>query len=76
MNESLPKNILLATDGSEEAILLARAVTDMCAGTGSEVHVVHALQPLLRYAYPGITVEVYSPVYDARERAGRDLLDE
>lgn len=71
-----PTKILLATDGSEDAILAARAATDLCAATGSEVHVVHALQPLPRYAYPGVTAEVYSRVLEVREGAARDQLDE
>jgi nucleotide-binding universal stress UspA family protein len=75
MNESLPKKILLATDGSEDAILSARAASDISATAGSGVHVVHALQPLPRYAYPGVTAEVYSRVLEVRERAARDLLD-
>lgn len=75
MNESLPKKILLATDGSEDAILAARAASDISAADGSRVHVVHALQPLPRYAYPGVTAEVYSRVLEVRERAARDLLD-
>src|SRR5918998_3806815 len=75
MNESLPKKILLATDGSEDAILSARAASDISAAAGSGVHVVHALQPLPRYAYPGVTAEVYSRVLEVRERAARDLLD-
>jgi nucleotide-binding universal stress UspA family protein len=37
-----PAKILLATDGSEDAALAARAAADMARKTGSELHVVHA----------------------------------
>jgi hypothetical protein len=38
-----PTNILLATDGSEEAELAARTAVDLAGKTGSELHVVHVL---------------------------------
>ena len=38
---TLSANILLATDGSEEAVLAARAAAELSAKTGSELHVVH-----------------------------------
>ena len=37
-----PTKILLATDGSEEAVLAARSAVDIANKTGSELHVVHA----------------------------------
>jgi nucleotide-binding universal stress UspA family protein len=37
-----PTRVLLATDGSEDAALAARAAADVCEKTGSELHVVHA----------------------------------
>ncbi len=71
------RRILLATDGSEDAALAARAAADISKGTSSELQVVHALQPLSPYVYPaGVTPEVYSQVRDLREREARDLLDE
>jgi nucleotide-binding universal stress UspA family protein len=36
-----PTKILVATDGSEEAILAARTAADIADKTGSELHVVH-----------------------------------
>lgn len=39
--DEFPKGILLATDGSEEAILAARAAADLSARSDSELHVVH-----------------------------------
>jgi nucleotide-binding universal stress UspA family protein len=38
-----PTNILLATDGSEEAELAAQTAADLASKTGSELHVVHVL---------------------------------
>ena len=40
----LPKTILLATDGSEDAALAARAAVDLAMGAGAELHVAHAWQ--------------------------------
>ena len=68
--------ILLATDGSDDSLSAALAVSDICAGTGSGLHVVHTLEPLPRYAYPGLTPEVYADIRDARERDGRELLND
>jgi len=41
---ALPMRILLATDGSEDAALAARAAVDLAMGAGAELHVVHAWQ--------------------------------
>jgi nucleotide-binding universal stress UspA family protein len=38
----MPETVLLATDGSKDAALAARAAVDVCEGTGAELHVVHA----------------------------------
>ena len=37
----MPAKVLLATDGSKDAALAARAAVDVCEGTGAELHVVH-----------------------------------
>lgn len=37
----MPEKVLLATDGSKDAALAARAAADACEGTGAELHVVH-----------------------------------
>ena len=63
-----PPIVLLATDGSDDASLAARAATDLCKTTGSELHVVHAWQ------------SVSSTHFDAFLRAqfekeGREVLD-
>jgi nucleotide-binding universal stress UspA family protein len=71
----LPKKILLATDGSEDAALAARVVIDIAATGGSEVHVIYVLEPLTRYAYPGVTPDIYSLVDAARRERANKLLD-
>jgi nucleotide-binding universal stress UspA family protein len=74
---ALPEKILLATDGSEDAALAARiAAADLSTRAGSELRIVHVLEPLPRYAYPGVTAEVFSYVFDEMRRESRDLLDE
>jgi nucleotide-binding universal stress UspA family protein len=39
-----PDKVLLATDGSEDAVLAAAAAIDLTGETGAELHVVHAWQ--------------------------------
>ena len=39
---TLPTRILLATDGSQDATVAARAAIDLCEAPGSDLHVVHA----------------------------------
>jgi nucleotide-binding universal stress UspA family protein len=70
----LPKMILLATDGSDDAALAARATKDIAATAGATVHIVHVLEHLPRYAYPGVTPEIYAHVYDERSRLAEELL--
>ena len=76
MVSTLPTRILLATDGSEDAALAARAAADLSKATGSELHVVHVLPRFPRHAYPGITPEVYSYVLDETYEEARRLLEE
>ena len=71
-----PTKILLATDGSEDATLAARAAADLSTETGSELHVLHVLPRFPRHAYPGITPEVYSYMMDETYKEARRLLDE
>lgn len=41
-----PNKVLLATDGSEDAALAARAASDLSIRSASELHVVHVWQPV------------------------------
>ena len=68
-----PTKILLATDSSKEAVLAARAAVEIAEKTGSELHVVHAWQPLPHYAYPSLAPEEYAPPY---EEGARQILEE
>ena len=74
MSEVSPGKILLATDGSEDAVLAARVAAGVSVTTGREVHVVHVLEPIPRYAYPGVTPEIYSLVDTERKERARELL--
>lgn len=53
-----PAKVLLATDGSEEAVLAARTAADMAASTDSELHVVTVGQGPLD---PSYRIEAYVP---------------
>ena len=74
--EGFPTRMLLATDASEGAGRAALAAVDVSKRTGSELHVVHVLPQFPRYAYPGITPQIYSYVLDSTLREAHDLLDE
>jgi nucleotide-binding universal stress UspA family protein len=55
-----PARILLATDGSEEAHLAARAAIEVANKTGSELHALHVGSPggaSPPHPYPGVTEE-------------------
>lgn len=64
--------ILLATDGSKDAELAAKATVDLSKRTGAELHVVHAWRPLPHYAYPSLVPEGYQPPY---EEGARKILE-
>src|SRR5215210_8576739 len=71
---SLPRRILLATDGSEEAKLLAGPAVEFARSTGSELHMVH-IKPLpLTPPYPEVLGWREDLGWDERE--ARELLDE
>jgi nucleotide-binding universal stress UspA family protein len=57
-----PTRILLATDGSKDAVLAARAAADLSKATGAELHLVYAWQVGV-----GPRLEAY-----LRRQAGRD----
>src|SRR3712207_1978482 len=70
---SLPRRILLATDGSEEAELAAVAV-DFAKSTGSELHVVHVKLLPLTPPYPEVVG--WSEDLEWAEREAWELLEE
>lgn len=71
----LPERVLLATDGSENAALAATIAADLSARAGAELRVIHVLEPLPRFAYPGVTPEIYSLAFGERRLEAQDLLD-
>ena len=66
--ETFPTRILLATDGSEDSTVAARAAAGISRTTGSELHVVHAWRSLPHYAYPSLVFEGYHPPYEEGAR--------
>jgi nucleotide-binding universal stress UspA family protein len=62
----LPKKVLLATDGSEDARLAARAAASLAGNAGAELHVVHAWQSV---PHPAIDTDYY-------EEGARRVLEE
>jgi nucleotide-binding universal stress UspA family protein len=63
---SLPEKILLATDGSEDARLAARAAATLSDRGGAQLHIVHAWQSV-----PNAVID-----FDAYEEAAGRLLEE
>jgi nucleotide-binding universal stress UspA family protein len=64
--QMFPAKILLATDGSEDSRLAARAAADLSDKAGAELHVVHAWQSV---PHPVIDADYY-------EAGARKLLKE
>ena len=72
-----PTKILLATDGSEESIPAARTAVELANGTGSELHVAHAISTAPQRPYPRYYERARSEDLLQRKRlAALTLLDE
>ena len=65
----MPEKVLLATDGSKDAALAARAAVDVCEGTGAELHVVHVW-------FPVTTARLRPFMRTELKRLGNELLEE
>jgi nucleotide-binding universal stress UspA family protein len=65
----MPEKVLLATDGSKDAALAARAAVDVCEGTGAELHVVHAW-------HSGPTARLRAFMRTELKRLGNEHLEE
>ena len=65
----MPEKVLLATDGSKDAALAARAAVDVCEGTGAELHVVHVW-------FPVPTARLRAFMTAELKRLGKELLEE
>lgn len=63
------EKVLLATDGSKDATLAARAAVDVCEGTGAELHVVHVW-----YSVP--TARLRPFMRAELKKLGNELLEE
>ncbi len=64
-----PDRLLLATDGSEDAMLAARVATDLSRRTGARLHVAHAWYHLVKgLAYPTLVWADYSDLYEREAR--------
>ena len=73
----LPGRILLAFDGSKEATAAARAAVEIASGTGSELHVLHVLQPERYMPYhPGPEAWEWEANLARAKRLARPGLDE
>jgi nucleotide-binding universal stress UspA family protein len=72
-----PTKILLATDGSNEAVMAEDAAVELSGGTGSELHVVHVVSMVFDLPYPrGSLRERNEAVLDRRKIRGLRLLQE
>jgi len=63
------QKVLLATDGSKDAALAARAAVDVCHGTGADLHVVHVW-----YAVPTACLRPF--MREELKKLGNELLEE
>src|ERR671910_968283 len=77
-----PAKILLATDGSEEAVLAAQSAADLAARTGSELHVTHVGQVLshggagVKQSYVGVEVDpLPAGPQEALDKESKELLE-
>jgi nucleotide-binding universal stress UspA family protein len=73
---SLPRRILLATDGSEEAELAARLAVELAKSTGSELHIVHVKLLPITPPYPDVLDSRWGEDLERAEREARELLHE
>ena len=72
-----PAKILLATDGSEDAELAARAAISLAEDTGAELHVVHVGEAHPAYPAPTVAGPPLPAVHrEELENEARGLLDE
>ena len=70
----IPERILLATDGSADARLAARAAADLTTRSGAALHVVHAWQPANFHPEAAIMPESAARLREAYERGAGELL--
>ncbi len=71
---AFPEKILLATDGSEDAMVATRAAIDLSNGAGSELHVVHAFEFVPPREFMSVALRLKNVSYFSGQ--GHQLLDE
>ncbi len=69
----LPRVLLLATDGSQDAVLAARTATDLSNRSGAELNVVHVGRSISTHVQPTIAPERFSLLFAGE---AQKLLDE
>ena len=70
-----PTRILLATDGSAEAVL-AEAAAELAAGTGSDLHIVYVVSTMTELPYPRAAArEQADAMLERRRLAALKVLD-
>ena len=68
-----PDRLLLATDGSEDAMLAAKVATDLSRRTGARLHVAHAWYHLVKgLGYPTLEWAEFTDLY---QREARTILE-
>lgn len=65
-----PAKVLLAVDGSAEAVPALGAAVDLASGTGSELHIVHVVSTVPTMPYPGVRGQEKSEAYLEQRRLG------
>jgi len=75
MND-FPTRILLATDGSANAVAAARAAANLSNRTGSELHVVHVLPTTPLYSIATITMQGNVRLYEEGKQQAQQVLEE
>jgi nucleotide-binding universal stress UspA family protein len=76
MISGFPTRILVATDGSEDAVLALQAASDLSNKSGSELHVVHAWQNTRPAFLPAAAVDEYSQAHKQRQEEAGKFLEE
>lgn len=71
-----PTRILVATNGSAEAVPAVEAAVELANGTGSELHIVYVVSTTPELPYPSITVrERTEAILEQRRLGGLRLLE-
>jgi nucleotide-binding universal stress UspA family protein len=72
---TFPAKILVATDGSEDALVAMQAAVDLSNETGAELHVVHVGESLPTYPPPASGPPPPSPSKEEVRQVAQSLLD-